>query len=185
RVFDEQFFLAIERSRRAGDPVSVMMIDLDHFKQINDDHGHQAGDDALRQIGRLLLGRRRVTDLVARYGGEEFVWVLPGARTENAVEVAEWLRRAIAEVTVQTGQGRLGLTVSIGLATFDPQAHGPIGSATVLEVADQALRDAKTAGRNRVVVRALGAERDTGPEAGAAPPADESGEEEPGMTRYR
>jgi len=68
RTFDEQIFLAIERSRRTGQTVSVIMLDLDHFKQINDTHGHQVGDEALRQVAHILAGRRRVTDLVARYG---------------------------------------------------------------------------------------------------------------------
>jgi PleD family two-component response regulator len=88
RTFDEHIFLAMERSRRTGEVVSVIMLDLDHFKQINDSRGHQVGDEALRQVARILAGRRRVTDLVARYGGEEFVWVLPGAAPDAAVEVA-------------------------------------------------------------------------------------------------
>jgi two-component system cell cycle response regulator len=187
RTFDEQFFLAIERSRRSGDPVSVLMMDLDHFKQINDDHGHLVGDDALRQIGRLLLGRRRVTDLVGRYGGEEFVWVLPGATAASAGEVAEWLRRSIEEMSVQTGQGPLGLTVSIGTTTFDPAEHGLIGSTSILDVADQALRDAKAAGRNRVVCRALAEAREmeTAVEDAEAPVGEARDADEPGLTRYR
>jgi two-component system cell cycle response regulator len=183
RTFDEQFFLAIERSRRSGESVSVMMLDLDDFKRVNDEHGHQVGDDALRHIGRLLAGRRRVTDLVGRYGGEEFVWVLPGATAESAVEIADWLRRAVEETAIETEQGALRLTVSIGVTTFIPREHGPVGTSNILEVADRALRQAKAGGRNKVVRRALGAEES---------PLDEAEEEaavvaddEPGVTRYR
>jgi diguanylate cyclase (GGDEF)-like protein len=182
RTFDEQFFLAIERSRRSGEPVSVMMIDLDHFKRINDELGHQVGDDALRQIGRLLLGRRRVTDLIGRYGGEEFVWVLPGAQRDAALEVGEWLRRAVEAMTISAGGDPRRLTVSIGVTTFNPAEHGPLGTASVLEVADRALLEAKSTGRNRVMHRTL----DTVEAAEAA--GEDTGapsEEEPGVTRYR
>ncbi|MDR7483721.1 MAG: diguanylate cyclase [Armatimonadota bacterium] len=177
RSFDEQFFLAVERSRRSGEPFSIMMVDLDHFKQINDTYGHQVGDDALRVLGRLLNGRRRVTDLVGRYGGEEFVWVLPGARAEDAVEVAEWLRRTVEEMTFEAPQGRVRLTISVGLTTYVPLDHGPFGTTTILEAADQALREAKQGGRNRVVHRELGLE-----EVAAETASDEEG---PEVTRYR
>jgi two-component system cell cycle response regulator len=180
RRFDEEFFLAIERSRRNGDPLSVMMIDLDHFKRINDTYGHLAGDDALRQLGRLLNGRRRITDLVARYGGEEFVWVLPGARAEGAAQVGEWLRREVETMALSTGQGPLELTVSIGITTFDPSEHGPIGATAVLEAADRALLDAKEQGRNRVIHHALGGE-----EGVAEKGVGEEDEDQPGLTRYR
>jgi diguanylate cyclase (GGDEF)-like protein len=188
REFDEQFFLTVERSRRNGDPVSVMMIDLDHFKRINDEHGHQVGDDALRQMGALLTGRRRITDLVGRYGGEEFVWVLPAAAAEDAMEIAEWLRRAVEEMTVTTGAGPSRLTVSIGVTTFSPADHGPIGAGAILEAADRALRSAKADGRNRVALRALGpqTERDTQAEEPAFDRDEREDEDEtPGVTRYR
>jgi diguanylate cyclase (GGDEF)-like protein len=188
RTFDEQFFLAIERSRRSGDPVSVMMIDLDHFKRVNDVHGHQVGDDALRQMGRLLTGRRRVTDLVGRYGGEEFVWVLPAAEAGNALEIAEWLRRAVEETTVVTSGVGAPLTVSIGVTTFSPVDHGPIGATAILEAADRALREAKATGRNRVVFKGLGSQQDASA-AGEEPAVDEGEREDtgeaPGVTRYR
>ena len=188
RVFDEQFFLAVERSRRNGDPVSVMMIDLDLFKRINDEHGHQVGDDALRQMGALLNGRRRITDLVGRYGGEEFVWVLPAAAAADALEIAEWLRRAVEEMTITTGAGPSPLTVSIGVTTFSPVDHGPVGASAILEAADLALRTAKTDGRNRVAFRTLGPqiERDTeAEEPGFDREEREDEDETPGVTRYR
>lgn len=185
RRFDEEFFLVVERSRRTGEPLSVMMIDLDRFKHINDTYGHQAGDDALRQLGRLLNGRRRITDLVARYGGEEFVWVLPGARAEGAVQVGERLRREVEAMALSTSQGPLGLTVSIGITTFDPSEHGPIAATAVLEVADQALRKAKEAGRNRIVHHPLGGEEGAGEEGAGEESADGEDEDRPGLTRYR
>lgn len=179
RTLDEQIFLAMERSRRTGQALSVIMLDLDHFKQINDAHGHQVGDEALRQVAEILRGRRRVTDLVARYGGEEFVWVLPGAGTDAAVEVAEWLRRTIEESTLETQRGAIRLTISAGVSTYDPAAHGRISPEVLLETADQALREAKDKGRNRVAYHALGFEEAVAEPA--APPEDE----EPGVTRYR
>jgi diguanylate cyclase (GGDEF)-like protein len=179
RTFDEQIFLAMERSRRTGQALSVIMLDLDHFKQINDAHGHQVGDEALRQVAQILGGRRRVTDLVARYGGEEFVWVLPGAVTDAAAEVAEWLRRTIEESILETQRGPIRLTISAGVSTYDPAAHGRIGSEVLLEAADQALREAKDKGRNRVAYHPLRFEEE------AAQPAAPPEEEEPGVTRYR
>ncbi len=182
RTFDHEFFLAVERSRRSGEILSVLMADLDHFKRINDTHGHQVGDEALRLIGRLLNGRRRVTDLVGRYGGEEFVWVLPGAKTEDAMEIGEWLRRTAEDMTIETTGERVRLTISVGVTTYEPTAHGPISANTVLDVADSALREAKSAGRNRVTYRILGLEG-MPVETPEEEPAED--EEAPGATRYR
>jgi two-component system cell cycle response regulator len=191
RTFGEQFFLAVERSRRSGEVLSVMMIDLDRFKGINDTYGHQVGDDALRALGRLVNGRRRVTDLVGRYGGEEFVWVLLGAHAEAAAEVGEWLRRTVEALVIESEAGPVRFTVSAGLATYTPAADGPMGATAILEAADEALREAKAQGRNRLVARPCSA----GPraahglsEAGALAEeleeAEES-EEASGLTRYR
>jgi len=182
RTFDQQIFVEMERSRRTGQSVSVVMLDLDHFKQINDAHGHQVGDEALREVAQLLGGRRRVTDLVARYGGEEFVWVLPGAGIDAAMEVAEWLRRTIEESELETQRGTIRLTVSAGVSTYDPAAHGRIGSDVLLESADQALREAKAKGRNRVIYKALRFGDEAAVEEEPAKPPEE---EEPGVTRYR
>lgn len=164
RTFDEQFFLEVERSRRNGQALSVIILDLDQFKRINDTHGHAVGDEALRQIGRVLTGRPRRTDLVARYGGEEFVWVVPGSGSEDAVEVAQWLRKAVAEIAVETQEGQLALTISAGVSTYEPATHGPVAATALLEAADRALRDAKAAGRNRVVYHALGEAEPAGPQ---------------------
>lgn len=176
RTFDHDIYMAMERSRRTDQPMSVIIFDIDHFKRINDTHGHQVGDDALRLIARILAGRRRITDPVARYGGEEFVWVLPSAREDDAMQVAEWLRRAVSDMTIETLHGRLRLTVSAGITTYDPAIHGPLSTATVLEAADLALRDAKRAGRDRVVYRMLGVDE-------VEEPQEE--DETPDVTRFR
>lgn len=183
RTFDEQFFMAVERSRRSGEALSVLMIDLDNFKRINDTYGHQVGDDALRHISRVLGGRRRDTDLVGRYGGEEFVWALPGAGTTDAMEVAEWLRRTVEEMVIQTDEGAERLTVSVGVTTYEPAAHGPLGTTAMLEAADEALRSAKSAGRNQVTYQALGVVEGAPSDAEAESEAAE--DDGTGLTRYR
>lgn len=183
RTFDEQFLVAVERARRGRQALSVIMLDLDHFKQVNDVHGHLVGDEALRQVGRLLQGRQRITDLVARYGGEEFVWVLPGARAEDAVELAEWVRRAVGSTVITSSLGPVRLAISAGVTTFDPGEHGPLSAAGVLEAADRALLEAKAAGRDRVVFRALGLEALESSEEGT--PGEPRDEDAPGATRYR
>jgi diguanylate cyclase (GGDEF)-like protein len=187
RELDEEFSLAIERSRRTGDQVSVLMLDLDHFKRINDNYGHQVGDEALREIGRLLRGRRRITDLVARYGGEEFVWVLPGASTNDAVELAEWVRRSVGAMSVDTSQGPVALAVTVGVTTYVPAEHGAVSASSVLEVADTALREAKEAGRDRVGFLAIERGVSGEPERATATDRDaaETVLDAPGATRYR
>ncbi|MGH9198735.1 MAG: GGDEF domain-containing protein, partial [Acidimicrobiia bacterium] len=179
RFLGEGFEKMLRQAARSNGRVAVLFIDLDGFKKINDTHGHQVGDDALRMIARILAGRRRKTDPVARYGGEEFVWVLPGAREDDAAQVAEWLRRAVGEMTIETSQGRLRLTVSAGITTYDPAAHGPLSTSTVLEAADRALRDAKGQGRDRVIYRTIGLEEPVGEEP------QEEDEGAPDVTRYR
>jgi diguanylate cyclase (GGDEF)-like protein len=185
RAFDEQFSLAIERSRRTGDPVSVLMLDLDHFKRINDTYGHQVGDEALREIGRLLRGRSRVTDLVARYGGEEFVWVLPGAATSGAVELAEWVRRSVGGMQVDTDRGPIDLAVTVGVTTYVAGEHGAVSASSVLEVADTALREAKQAGRNRVGFLPIGPNGSGELDPGTPSESNGTVPDTPGVTRYR
>ncbi|MDQ7829897.1 MAG: diguanylate cyclase [Armatimonadota bacterium] len=155
RTFDEQVFLEMERARRSGQPLSVLLFDIDDFKQINARYGHQSGDEVLRRIGRVLAGRRRAVDLVARYGGEEFVWLLPGASTENAMELAEWLRRTVAEETVHTSEATIRVSISIGVSTYVPAEHGDAPTSALLEQADRALREAKAQGKARAVFRPL------------------------------
>jgi len=155
RTFDEQVYTEMERARRNSQPLSCLIFDIDDFKDINDVHGHQAGDEVLRQIGRVLLGRKRRTDLAARYGGEEFVWLLPGANQQAAIELGDWLLRTISEMEVVTTPVSLRVTVSIGVSTYEPEAHGDVPTTALLQHADEALLEAKRTGKARVVFREL------------------------------
>jgi diguanylate cyclase (GGDEF)-like protein len=128
------------------------MIDLDLFKAVNDGHGHAAGDSVLRNVALLLKRNVRKVDMVGRYGGEEFMVVLPRIRLEEAVEVAEKLRRTVAAAAFPAAPGGLPIhvTVSIGVAAF---GHDVVDVAGLLEMADHALYEAKRSGRDRVAVR--------------------------------
>ena len=148
--FHENFQLLLKASRDQGQPVSLLMIDLDHFKSINDKYGHLVGDDCLRwaaqRIGQAL--RMHESSLLARFGGEEFVVVLPGHDLHSAVSVAENLRRKLVEEPCISGAHRLRVSASIGVHTVDPGAD--IDSDAALSVADQALYAAKANGRDCV-----------------------------------
>jgi diguanylate cyclase (GGDEF)-like protein len=124
-----------------------MMIDIDHFKAINDTHGHPAGDEAIRQVARLLRESLRSHDVSARYGGEEFGVVLPGTDARGTAAIAERLRVRIEAATLVPEHGIRG-TVSIGVAMFDPQ---DADHAAWIARADRALYAAKEAGRNRTM----------------------------------
>ena len=150
-----QLFLRLDqefsRSVRFGDPLSLLMIDLDLFKQINDAHGHTVGDGVLRRVALTLRRNVRKVDLVARYGGEEFCVVLPRIGKPEALEVAEKLRRAIAAAPLPgpQGEGPLRVTISVGVASLGIDADD-IGG--LVEKADAALYEAKRLGRDRVAM---------------------------------
>jgi diguanylate cyclase (GGDEF)-like protein len=151
RHFHERLALEVERSQRNGLPLSLFMIDVDHFKSYNDHHGHPAGDEVLRQLARLLGDGRRANDVVARYGGEEFAIVLVDTAKFAAAKLAERLRERVAEHAFPESdsqpEGRL--TISIGVATCPDDATDPEG---LVRAADSALYAAKHAGRDRVVL---------------------------------
>jgi diguanylate cyclase (GGDEF)-like protein len=132
---------------RDGKPVSVIFVDLDNFKRVNDTHGHPVGDVVLREVSRLLGTQLRAYDAVGRYGGEEFLIVLPGCPSANALDVAERVRRAVADAPVNTAAGLVAMTISLGVATTGAQSGGP---DELVLAADKALYFAKLAGRNRV-----------------------------------
>lgn len=136
----------LQQARAEARPLSVMFLDLDHFKSINDRFGHPVGDRCLMMVGHLLRRHVRATDLVARYGGEEFVLALDGAGPERAAAAAEELRAAVAQEGFQIDGQPIGLTVSIGLASLRQEDD----VASLLARADAALYRAKHAGRNRV-----------------------------------
>ena len=137
------------RCRREGAPLTMLMIDVDHFKMVNDDYGHQAGDEFLRVLGRLLLEHARTEDIVCRYGGEEFLLVLPKMPLDIALDRAAHLLTMFQELTVPYGEMRIRTTVSIGVATTPDHADS---AEALLKCADRALYQAKARGRNRVVV---------------------------------
>ena len=142
------------RHRRFNTPLSLMMVDIDHFKVINDEHGHVYGDEVLRVVARVLGSSVRDVDLVGRYGGEEFTVVLPNTTVDQALTVAEKLRRNVMETTkdLKGGGGAAGVTISLGLSMATPETPG---AAVLIDEADRALYRAKGEGRNRVVFNAL------------------------------
>jgi two-component system, cell cycle response regulator len=146
RYFDQMLELEIERAKRYNHDLSLIMIDLDYLKKINDELGHQAGDKAIREIGQVLKKLHRRVDTIARYGGEEFVALLPHTSPKGAAIAAETWRQAINEIKLQDGWH---LTASIGVATLPLQA---ITSAQLIKAADDAMYRAKQTGRNRVCV---------------------------------
>jgi len=149
RYLDESLAREISRARRHDLPVSVIMLDVDHFKQFNDEHGHDGGDLVLKSLGELLARSVRVEDIACRYGGEEFTLVLPGASHELALRRAEEVRVAVQRMAIAPKKAdTLHITISLGVATY------PIHGAAIDEVlaaADAALYLAKNSGRNRVV----------------------------------
>jgi diguanylate cyclase (GGDEF)-like protein len=145
RTLDQTLQLEWLRAQRSGQPLSILMIDADHFKALNDRLGHQRGDEALRALAKLIGGHvRRPADLAARYGGEEFAVVLPETTTAGAFTMAQNIRQAVEQLP-----GESPMTVSIGIATW---AQGPYEELKqLLLAADKALYQAKASGRNRVV----------------------------------
>ena len=148
RTFDKALEDALV-ARTADEPLAVLMLDLDHFKDFNDRHGHPAGDEALRTFGAILRSCMRDGDIAARYGGEEFVVLVPRAGADAALEVAERIRARTESAIIALGPGITDrMTVSIGIAVAPSQGLDRIG---LLQVADEALYRAKDLGRNRVV----------------------------------
>ncbi|MEZ4336311.1 MAG: sensor domain-containing diguanylate cyclase [Sandaracinaceae bacterium] len=138
----------VGRAKRYGDRFSLLLMDLDHFKNVNDAWGHQVGDDVLRGFVDRVKGEVRAPDVVIRRGGEEFVILMPSTGAEDARAVAERIRARVAAAPIETEAGAVPLTVSIGVATWRPDESG----ADVEARADAALYRAKSAGRDRVEV---------------------------------
>jgi two-component system, cell cycle response regulator len=151
RYMMEQLPRELERCRRYGNPLSVMMCDVDHFKQVNDVKGHSAGDDVLQQfVARMQRSIRANSDWVARLGGEEFLIVLPETGFEGAMFVAEKIRAIMTSVPFVTREGDVVATGSFGVASTE--SHGPdlaMKSETLIRAADQCLYTSKQSGRNR------------------------------------
>ncbi|ALQ50972.1 diguanylate cyclase [Nitrosomonas ureae] len=157
RYFDLRLKDEIARCIRWNDDLICMFLDVDHFKKINDSHGHQTGDSVLRHMVNLIKEQVRSCDIVARYGGEEFVVALPSTALHAAHEIAERLRKAICSSAIILYDKQLNISVSIGMASLRDlpvvlQQDADFICTTLLERADKALYEAKEGGRNQVVV---------------------------------
>jgi diguanylate cyclase (GGDEF)-like protein len=147
RSLGTQLAARVREAQRYRRPLSLLLLDVDHFKKVNDTHGHPAGDAVLRGVAAVARSRARDTDLVARYGGEELAVVLPETDAAGARAIAERLRAAVEGTAHATEQGSLRVTVSIGVATWPGGGQTPDELVTT---ADRALYRAKQTGRNRV-----------------------------------
>src|SRR5712691_9808668 len=152
----------MNRALRHGAPMSVLMLDLDHFKNVNDSFGHSVGDQVLKNVGQVLRESCRVYDVPGRYGGEEFCIILPETRVGNTSAVAERIRQRLAESRFDVGGDRVAITASMGIAGLDSVAdEGLVSSAALIERADRALYSAKHRGRDRIEVWATGLASET------------------------
>jgi diguanylate cyclase (GGDEF)-like protein len=152
RYFEERLDEEIHRSRRYDRPMSIIMIDIDFFKQFNDTCGHLKGDDVLRQLSHILQDHTRETDITARYGGEEFVMILPETSLESSRMLGERIRQAVDKAVFE-GEERISakkITVSIGVSCLTDDE----GGYDALDRADRALYKSKQAGKNLVTVLA-------------------------------
>ncbi|MGR6533402.1 PleD family two-component system response regulator [Brevundimonas sp. RM1] len=152
RYMNGQLDALVARANRGGDPVAVLVLDIDHFKAVNDSLGHDAGDEVLREFSVRLATNVRAVDLPCRFGGEEFVVVMPGTTLEDAHRIAERIRRDVGASAFRILGGEpLSITVSVGVAATMGADDTP---ASLLKRADEGVYEAKKAGRNRVVARA-------------------------------
>ena len=149
RYFDEAVEAELTRARREGYPVSFALLDIDHFKRINDTYGHQAGDEALRITAKILRDQSRGSDLICRFGGEEFLLLLPKLGLDAAYSRAEDWRQRLASTEIRFGEFSFFIAVSIGLSAYPP--HGKRAEDLVRQ-ADEALYCAKNSGRNQVII---------------------------------
>ncbi|MEJ1298538.1 MAG: GGDEF domain-containing protein [Candidatus Sedimenticola sp. (ex Thyasira tokunagai)] len=164
-LFNYRYFLLaleqeLERTRRSGHPTSLVMLDLDHFKGVNDTWGHEVGNQVLRQTADIIGQLLRRVDLPCRYGGEEFVLILPATPLPRAITVAERLRRAIADTPIELGSERFSVTVSMGVSVYG--RNSKMTSDDFIQEADALLYQAKEGGRNRVEHTALDEARPAG-----------------------
>jgi len=154
RTFHEIAEREISRARRAGQPLSIIILDIDHFRPINERHGHRAGDAVLQRVADVVRGALRKEDMLVRYGGEEFLVLLPDVPGPGAVVVAGRIRKAVEAQAFEVGGTAVPVTVSVGVsARLD---EGPESIEGLLARADEALSLAKQRGRNRVVALSLG-----------------------------
>ncbi len=149
RFWQEQFEAEYRRYKRTGEASSLVMFDIDHFKKVNDNYGHPAGDDVIRATADMLKETMRITDVAGRYGGEEFAVILVKTESDSATIFAERLRENIANLLVTHEDHEIRYTISLGIAELNP---GIKSAAEWMEKADSALYRSKEGGRNRVTV---------------------------------
>ena len=150
RYFEERLGLEAQRAFYGGVALSLVMIDIDHFKRVNDTFGHTEGDKVLRDISSLLRTSVRKKDTVARYGGEEFILILPEAGLDESSMIAERIRRLVEKSPFEVGHAEINLTVSLGIS--NSPNHRAKTKEELVKMADQALYEAKRGGRNRVCI---------------------------------
>jgi diguanylate cyclase (GGDEF)-like protein len=164
RAFDETLDREWKRTLREGSQISLLLLDLDHFKEFNDQYGHQVGDDCLRAVAGAVRGAVRATDIPARYGGEEIAVILPSTNTPGATEVAEKVRLAVESLQIvheANPEGRYWVTASIGIATALSRQGGTMRMPeSLLLAADNALYKSKREGRNQVATALLVARKE-------------------------
>lgn len=148
RYWQERFELEYKLTFRTRSQISIIILDIDHFKSVNDNYGHQAGDTVIKTIANIITEQTRETDMSARFGGEEFVTILPDTTKENALILAERIRNATENKVIQHEMYEIKVTISIGVAQFEEQYITP---SQWLEAADKALYTAKSSGRNKTV----------------------------------
>ena len=149
RTFEKQLELAVERAKRDRSIFSLILLDIDHFKKINDLYGHLVGDEVLRKIGHLIKSTIRKIDIPARYGGEEFAIILPGTGFDGALSAAWRLKRRLDETNFGTPDRPIKITVSMGVGTYRPLLG--LSAKEFLEKVDRLLYAAKQRGRNLIV----------------------------------
>jgi len=150
RHFDERIGVETQKSFLSDTPLSLVMVDIDYFKKVNDTFGHTEGDKVLCKIASLLKNSVRKDDTVARYGGEEFALILPGAKLEVTSMIAERIRRLVETTLFEVGDAQIHLTISIGISNLP--AHRARSKEELIKMADLALYHAKGEGRNRVCI---------------------------------
>ncbi len=150
RYFEERLEVEAQKSFCSNTPLSLVMVDIDFFKRVNDTFGHSEGDQVLCKVSSLLKTSVRKKDVVARYGGEEFILILPEARLDETFVIAERIRRLVEETLFEGGKAQVNLTLSMGISNFP--SHRVKSKEELMAMADQALYDAKKGGRNRVCI---------------------------------
>jgi diguanylate cyclase (GGDEF)-like protein len=151
RAFGEALTLEISQAAESSQSIAVLLIDIDHFKTINDRYGHLAGDQALKQAARHLQTALRESDLIGRWGGEEFCAIVSGIDRHAITMIAERLRKSVERLLIETDGGTFSVTVSVGICWQEPSTEG--SDEAMLHQADKALYEAKARGRNQVQLR--------------------------------